>query len=198
MPRRDARYPARDHPLYKGAENPLFLQSRSPAMRGVLESAKQAAASDATILLIGEGGTGKSLLAKQIHLWSPRRAKTFVSIDCIRLTQRSREGEKSGYALDEVHVGTKHAPGRLGATEWGTLFHSPSTSALRPRYFCRPSRQIRRSSFITACSFSAGPGDICTSGIRISALHLPMKASACLTGIGLVSTKIARTSGSSL
>ena len=75
MPRRDARYSAHDHPLSKGAENSLFLQSRSPAMRRVLESAEQAAASDATILLIGEGGTGKSLLAKQIHLWSPRRAK---------------------------------------------------------------------------------------------------------------------------
>ena len=124
MPRRDARYPAHDHPLYKGAENSLFLQSHSPAMRRVLESAEQAAASDATILLIGEGGTGKSLLAKQIHLWSPRRAKPFVSIDCIRWTQRSRESEKSGYALYEVLVGTRHAPERLGATEGGTLFLS--------------------------------------------------------------------------
>jgi len=124
MPRRDARYPTHDHPLYKGAENSLFLQSRNPAMRRVLESAEQAAASDATILLIGEGGTGKSLLAKQIHLWSPRRAKPFVSIDCIRWTQRSRESEKSGYALYEVLVGTRHAPERLGATEGGTLFLS--------------------------------------------------------------------------
>lgn len=124
MPRRHARYSAHDHPLSKGAENSLFLQSRSPAMRRVLESAEQVAASDATILLIGEGGTGKSLLAKQIHLWSPRRARPLVSIDCIRLTQRSRESDKSGYALYEMLVGTKHAPGRLEATEGGTLFLS--------------------------------------------------------------------------
>ena len=124
MPRRDARYFAHDHPLAEGAENSLFLQSRSQAMRRVLESAEQAAASDATILLMGEGGTGKSLLAKQIHLWSPRRVKPFVSIDCIRWTQRSRESETTGYALYEVLVGTKHASGRLGATEGGTLFLS--------------------------------------------------------------------------
>lgn len=124
MRRRDARHSAHDHPLYKGAENFLFLQSRSPAMRRVLERAQQAAASDATILLIGEGGTGKSLLAKQIHLWSSRRAKPFVSIDCIRWTQWSRDSEKSGYALYEVLVGTGHAPERLGATEGGTLFLS--------------------------------------------------------------------------
>src|SRR5579864_7480121 len=117
MPRRDVRYSAHDHSLSESAENSLFLQSRSPAMRRVLESAEQAAASDATILLIGEGGTGKSLLAKQIHLWSPRRARPFVSIDYIRWTQRSRESEQSGYALYEVLVGTKQAPGRLGATE---------------------------------------------------------------------------------
>ena len=68
---------------------------------------EQAGASDATILLIGEGGTGKSLLAKQIHLWSPRRAKPFVSIDCIRWTERSRESEKTGYALYEVMEWTR-------------------------------------------------------------------------------------------
>lgn len=124
MPPRDALYFAHDHPLFEGAENFLFLQSRSQAMRRVLESSEQAAASDATILLMGEGGTGKSLLAKQIHLWSPRRAKPFVSVDCIRWTQRSRESEKTGYALYEVLVGTKHATGRLGAMEGGTLFLS--------------------------------------------------------------------------
>jgi NtrC-family two-component system response regulator AlgB len=93
-------------------------------MRRVLASAEQAAVSDATILLIGEGGTGKSLLAKQIHFWSPRRAKPFVSIDCIRWTQRSRGNEKTGYALYEVLVGTKHAMERLEAPDGGTLFLS--------------------------------------------------------------------------
>jgi two-component system, NtrC family, response regulator AlgB len=131
MPRRDARYFAHDHPLSEGAENSLFLQSRSQAMRRVLENAEQAAASDATILLIGEGGTGKSLLAKQIHLWSPRRARPFVSIDCVRLTQRSRESEKSGYVLHEVLAGMTHAPERLRAVDGGTLF-LPGIDQLSP------------------------------------------------------------------
>jgi len=161
MPRRDARYPAHDHPLYKGAENSLFLQSRNPAMRRVLESAEQAAASDATILLIGEGGTGKSLLAKQIHLWSPRRAKPFVSIDCIRWTQRSRESEKSGYALYEVLVGTRHAPGRLGATEGGTLFLSGIDQL-------SPALQIELARFVQDRTLRAAEGER-TVDVRIIA-----------------------------
>ena len=58
--------------------------------------------------------------------------------------------------------------------------------------------QTRRRSFIMARSFSAAGGVIGTSGIRISLVHLPMKAQACLIGIGLVSTNSARVSGSNL
>ena len=58
--------------------------------------------------------------------------------------------------------------------------------------------QMSRSSFITARSRSAGPCDIGVSGIRISLLHLRIKAHACLTGIGLVSWNNARISGNSL
>jgi transcriptional regulator with PAS, ATPase and Fis domain len=59
-----------DHPL---------LESSSQAMVSVIDSAGRAASTDATILLAGESGTGKSLLARQIHNWSERRAATSLS-----------------------------------------------------------------------------------------------------------------------
>src|ERR1700722_9742245 len=52
-------------------ERPL-LESQSPVMQQLLETARRVAASEATILLMGESGTGKNVLARQIHRWSPR------------------------------------------------------------------------------------------------------------------------------
>ena len=102
-------------------EDALFLQPRSPDMRRLLENAEQAAASNGTILLTGESGTGKTLLARQIHLWSSRRAKPFVIIDCTILSQQSRERERSGWALDALPIGAKRASERFEAAEGGTL-----------------------------------------------------------------------------
>ena len=98
------------------------MRPRSPDMRRLLENAEQAAASNGTILLTGESGTGKTLLARQIHLWSSRRAKPFVIIDCTVLSQQSRERERSGWVLDPLQIGTKRASERFEAAEGGTLF----------------------------------------------------------------------------
>jgi two-component system, NtrC family, response regulator AlgB len=103
-------------------EDSLLPQPRSPDMRRLLENAEQAAASNGTILLTGEGGTGKTLLARQIHLWSSRRAKPFVVVDCTMLSQQSRERKTSGWALDALHIGAKRASERFEAAEGGTLF----------------------------------------------------------------------------
>jgi DNA-binding NtrC family response regulator len=74
--------------IFKEAiEDSLLLESRSPAMQRLLEDARQAARSNVTILLTGESGTGKRMLARQIHLWSLRRSQPFSTIDCTRLSQ---------------------------------------------------------------------------------------------------------------
>src|ERR1700730_13445489 len=67
-------------------EEPL-VESQDPGMIALLETAKRAAAGDTTILLTGESGTGKDILARQIHLWSPRRGGPFVAINCTTLAE---------------------------------------------------------------------------------------------------------------
>jgi two-component system, NtrC family, response regulator AlgB len=93
------------------------MQSRSPVMRRLLENARMAAGSNATILITGEGGTGKSLLARQIHLWSPRRTKPFSIIDCTRLSQ-----QHDGSALYAQSSSTDRVEALVAGAEGGTVF----------------------------------------------------------------------------
>ena len=102
------------------AREGLLLQSYAPSMQRLLASARRAAGSDATILLSGESGVGKSFLARQIHLWSPRREKPFLMIDCASLLQRSQEW--SFGPRTSQRRGVQRKLGRLAATEGGTLF----------------------------------------------------------------------------
>jgi two-component system, NtrC family, response regulator AlgB len=87
--------------LRGAVEEPLLLESRSPVMELLLENARQAARSNATILLTGESGTGKRMLARQIHLWSARRGQPFTTLDCTRLSQ-GQIGAASRVPLEEA------------------------------------------------------------------------------------------------
>jgi DNA-binding NtrC family response regulator len=80
----------RENRVLRGAVGtPEVLQSANPAMRRALAVARQVAATDATVLLTGESGTGKNVLARAIHDWSPRAAAPFVTVAC---TTRARAG----------------------------------------------------------------------------------------------------------
>jgi DNA-binding NtrC family response regulator len=117
--------------LREAVEQPLFLQSRSPAMRRLLENAQQAASSNATILLTGESGTGKTLLARQIHLWSPRLARPFVVVDCATLSQQRLQQEIFGRALKKLVIRAKKRETPLEGAEGGTVFLETSETCLR-------------------------------------------------------------------
>jgi len=77
-------------------ERPL-LESRSPIMQRLLHDAERVALSEATILLIGESGTGKNVLARQIHRSSPRAENAFVTINCTTLSEQLLESELFGH-----------------------------------------------------------------------------------------------------
>ncbi len=80
-----------------------LLESSNPAMQRTIATARQVAASDAAVLLVGESGTGKRVLAEAIHAWSPRRAGPFVTISCATGGDRVLDAACGGTLfLDEV------------------------------------------------------------------------------------------------
>ena len=95
------------------------LVSRSPAMRRIKELLPQLAESEATVLIQGETGTGKELLARAVHSHSPRRDKPFVALNCGALPDTLLESELFGY-VKGVHGAARQA-GRF-APRGGTLF----------------------------------------------------------------------------
>jgi NtrC-family two-component system response regulator AlgB len=108
--------------LRDAVEEVPLLESRSPAMQRLLETAERAAASQATLLLEGESGTGKNVLARQIHRWSGRRKSPFVVVNCTTLSEQLLESELFGHVRGAFTGAVKDKPGRLEAADGGTVF----------------------------------------------------------------------------
>jgi len=98
-----------------------LLRSESPQMQTAFEIAFKAAASDATILLLGESGTGKSVLAKTIHRRSPRADGPFVSVTCPSHSRELLESELFGHAKGAFPGAIAEKCGKVMAAEGGTL-----------------------------------------------------------------------------
>ncbi|MEP7010654.1 MAG: sigma-54 dependent transcriptional regulator [Acidobacteriota bacterium] len=97
------------------------LASESPAMRALLDLARRAADGDARLLIRGESGTGKGVLARAIHGWSPRRGKPFVTVSCPSLPAELLESELFGRAKGAFTGATSDSAGRVALAEGGTL-----------------------------------------------------------------------------
>lgn len=98
------------------------LESQSPVMQRMLATARQVAESDATILLRGESGTGKGVLARAIHAWSAREKQSFVVVHSPSLPGELFESELFGHAKGAFTGATETNPGRIMQAEGGTLF----------------------------------------------------------------------------
>ena len=98
------------------------LTSRAPAMQKTLEVASKAAESDATVLLLGESGTGKSVLARTMHERSPRRARAFVTVNCPSLSRELLESELFGHVKGSFTGAVADTLGKVAAADGGTLF----------------------------------------------------------------------------
>ncbi|MEO5378036.1 MAG: sigma-54 dependent transcriptional regulator [Magnetococcus sp. DMHC-6] len=98
------------------------LESNSPKMRTVMETARLAATSDAAILLRGENGTGKGVLARSIHAWSHRANRPFVVVNCPTLSEDLLASELFGHVRGAFTGAVRDQEGRVETAEGGTLF----------------------------------------------------------------------------
>jgi two-component system, NtrC family, response regulator AlgB len=96
--------------------------SESPSMQRTIELARQVAESDSIVLLTGENGTGKSVIARAIHTWSTRTQKPFVEISCPSLSAELLESELFGHVKGAFTGAVRDNPGRIATCEGGTLF----------------------------------------------------------------------------
>jgi transcriptional regulator with PAS, ATPase and Fis domain len=91
-------------------------------MRRIFDVLPQVSASDATVLILGETGTGKELLARAIHNLSPRENKPFIAVNCGALPDTLLESELFGYMKGAFTGATRDKPGRFALAEGGTVF----------------------------------------------------------------------------
>ncbi len=103
-------------------EGRVVIIGQSPAIQKVLEMAKMVAPTDSTVLITGESGTGKGLLARKIHELSPRAKGPFVAVDCGTLVPTLFESELFGHVKGAFTGATTHKIGKFELANGGTIF----------------------------------------------------------------------------
>jgi transcriptional regulator with PAS, ATPase and Fis domain len=91
-------------------------------MQKIFDILPAVSASPSSVLICGETGTGKELIARTIHSLSPRRKKSFVALNCAALPDTLLESELFGYKVGAFTGATKNKPGRFALADGGTLF----------------------------------------------------------------------------
>jgi len=94
----------------------------SPRMKAIKEMIDQVADTDATVLVWGESGVGKELVARAIHDCSPRRERPFVKVNCAALPLELLESELFGYERGAFTGAHKRKPGKFELADGGTIF----------------------------------------------------------------------------
>ncbi len=104
------------------ARNRFFMVGKSPSMLVVQRQMEKVAPSRASVLLLGESGTGKTLVAKILHELSTRAGAPFVKINCASLPENLLESELFGYEKGAFSGAVKAKPGRVEQADGGSVF----------------------------------------------------------------------------
>jgi DNA-binding NtrC family response regulator len=98
------------------------LRGLGPAMQQIVERIRSVATSPLTVLLQGETGTGKEVVARAVHQESDRRDRPFVAVDCGAIPESLLESELFGHAMGAFSGATRRKEGQVQLAEGGTLF----------------------------------------------------------------------------
>jgi two-component system nitrogen regulation response regulator NtrX len=103
-------------------ESKYELVGQSPALRNVLEAVTRAAPTNATVLLLGESGVGKELVARTIHRNSPRSGQRFIQVNCAAIPEELIESELFGHEKGSFTGATEKQVGKFEQADRGTIF----------------------------------------------------------------------------
>src|SRR2546429_4028514 len=98
------------------------IKGRSPAMQEIFAAIERVAPTRATVLLAGESGVGKDLIARAIHFHSPRRDRPLVKINCSAIPENLMESELFGYEKGAFTGASATKPGKFEQADTGTVF----------------------------------------------------------------------------
>ena len=117
-------WPGEEHPSGKKAvpELPAGFVCESTAMRRVVETVAVVAPSDVPVLVMGESGVGKEIVARLIHQWSPRSARPLIAANCAGLPESLIESELFGHTKGAFTGASEARKGFFRAADGGTLF----------------------------------------------------------------------------
>ncbi len=110
----------RERLVTEGEFGPML--GATPEMRKLFEMAARVAETDTTVLILGESGTGKDLLAQEIHARSPRAAKPFIALNCAALPENLIESELFGYEKGAFTGAAQQKKGKFELANGGTIF----------------------------------------------------------------------------
>ncbi len=116
-------------------ESKYEIVGQSPALKHVLDSVRRAAPTNATVLLLGESGVGKELVARTIHRNSPRAGQRFIQVNCAAIPEELIESELFGHEKGSFTGATEKQVGKFEQADRGTIFldevgdMSPKTQA---------------------------------------------------------------------
>jgi len=113
---------AENRDLKVAMESRYEIVGQSPALRGVLESVQRSAPTNATVLLLGESGVGKELVARTIHRNSPRAGQRFVQVNCAAIPEELIESELFGHEKGSFTGATEKQVGKFEQADRGTIF----------------------------------------------------------------------------